>query len=159
MRDSIIFAEVQADVEPELSKRFEIQSYPSLLFFAAGSNEEPEKYKGERELDIMVHWLNEHLGTEVRVPKPFSYVVTLTPSTFQNVAFQKDKVVLVKFFAPWCHHCRQLAPTYEQLATVFMEEPNVEFIVYMNNRLLLQKLMLTCTLRLFINFGSKASLP
>lgn len=72
MRDSIIFAEVQADVEPELSQRFEIESYPTLLFFAAGSTVEPEKYKEERELEIIVHWLNEHLGTEVRVPKPFS---------------------------------------------------------------------------------------
>ena len=135
MRDSIIFAEVQADVEPELSQRFEIESYPTLFFFAAGSTVEPEKYKEERELEIIVHWLNEHLGTEVRVPKPFSHVVTLTPGTFIDVAFQKDKVVLVKFFAPWCRHCKQFAPVYEQLATVFMEEPNVVFIVSMDDRL------------------------
>ena len=61
-RDSIIFARVQADEETELSHRFDIQSFPTLLYFAMGSTDPPEKYKESREKETVIRWLNERLG-------------------------------------------------------------------------------------------------
>lgn len=52
-------------------------------------------------------------------------VKTLVSSNFDEVAFNKDKDVLVEFYAPWCGHCKQLAPIYDQLGEKFSSDDNV----------------------------------
>ncbi|KAJ1929850.1 hypothetical protein IWQ60_000811 [Tieghemiomyces parasiticus] len=54
----------------------------------------------------------------VRVHASGSDVVELTVDNFDSVV-DGSKPVLVEFFAPWCGHCKTLAPVYEQLATGF----------------------------------------
>lgn len=46
-----------------------------------------------------------------------SDVVDLTPDNFDDVVLKSGKPALVEFFAPWCGHCKSLAPIYEELAT------------------------------------------
>ncbi len=48
-----------------------------------------------------------------------SAVLDLTPSNFDDVVLKSGKPALVEFFAPWCGHCKNLAPVYEELATGF----------------------------------------
>eukprot|EP00245_Coleochaete_scutata_P003436 TRINITY_DN15060_c0_g1_i1.p1 TRINITY_DN15060_c0_g1~~TRINITY_DN15060_c0_g1_i1.p1 ORF type:complete len:458 (-),score=112.74 TRINITY_DN15060_c0_g1_i1:645-2018(-) len=48
---------------------------------------------------------------------PRSDVVQLTPSNFKEEVLQSDRIVLVEFYAPWCGHCKALAPAWEQAAT------------------------------------------
>jgi protein disulfide-isomerase A6 len=48
-----------------------------------------------------------------------SAVVDLIPSNFDKLVLQSGKPALVEFFAPWCGHCRNLAPVYEELGQVF----------------------------------------
>lgn len=48
-----------------------------------------------------------------------SSVLDLIPSNFDEVVLKSGKPALVEFFAPWCGHCKKLAPVYEELATSF----------------------------------------
>lgn len=48
-----------------------------------------------------------------------SAVMDLTPSNFDEVVLKSGKPTLVEFFAPWCGHCKTLAPVYEELALAF----------------------------------------
>jgi len=50
-----------------------------------------------------------------------SDVVVITDDTWEQV-LSENPVALVEFYAPWCGHCKTLAPEYEILATEFKDE-------------------------------------
>ncbi|KAK2584930.1 hypothetical protein KPH14_002525 [Odynerus spinipes] len=52
-------------------------------------------------------------------------VKILVASNFYEVAHNKDKDVLVEFYAPWCTHCQQLAPIYEELGKKYKDSETV----------------------------------
>ena len=56
--------------------------------------------------------------------------VTLNAENFKDLVWNGEKTVdgngwFVKFYAPWCGHCKKLAPTWAQLADENAETLNV----------------------------------
>lgn len=42
-------------------------------------------------------------------------VKVLVGTNFRKVVLNKEKDVLVEFYAPWCGHCQQFVPIYDQV--------------------------------------------
>jgi len=54
----------------------------------------------------------------------FGESVVLTKDNFDDIVLSPTKNVLVEFYAPWCGHCKSLAPIYEKVGATFKNEPN-----------------------------------
>ena len=46
-------------------------------------------------------------------------VTVVVAKNYEDVVVKNDKDVLVEFYAPWCGHCKALAPKYEELAGLY----------------------------------------
>ncbi|KAF2088029.1 disulfide isomerase [Saccharata proteae CBS 121410] len=122
--DKVSIAKVDADEHRSLGQRFGVQGFPTLKWFD-GKGGEPEDYKGGRDLESLSGFVREKTGVKPKVKGQVpSEVVMLNDKSFKE-EIGGEKGVLVAFTAPWCGHCKSLAPTWETLAHDFKNEPNV----------------------------------
>lgn len=46
----------------------------------------------------------------------FPQMQVVVADTFDEIVNNPEKDVLVEFYSPWCGHCKNLEPTYTELA-------------------------------------------
>lgn len=52
-------------------------------------------------------------------------VTVIVGKSFESIVLDSSKDVFVEYYAPWCGHCKQLAPIYTELGEAFQDEENV----------------------------------
>ena len=52
-------------------------------------------------------------------------VKTIVGNNFKDVVLNSEKEVLLKVYAPWCGHCKKIAPDFEAAAEALAANQNV----------------------------------
>lgn len=108
---------------------------PSIRFISLG--EDMVKYKPESDslaADDVQKFVQDTLDGKTKphlmsedVPEDWDAkpVKTLVGKNFEEVAKDKSKAVFVEFYAPWCGHCKQLAPIWDELGEKFKDNEEI----------------------------------
>eukprot|EP00040_Diaphanoeca_grandis_P023494 m.127848 g.127848 ORF g.127848 m.127848 type:complete len:377 (-) comp29300_c0_seq2:134-1264(-) len=131
---SVVIGEMDCTLHKDVCKNENVKGYPTLLTFNDGKR--AAKYAGAREVAAFRSFVEMQLETlevDSKVEKPVDTEVEdlvvvnglaiLTDATFSNAV--KNDWSIVKFYAPWCGHCKKLEPVWKGLATAFEAEEKI----------------------------------
>jgi len=150
--DHVSIGRVDCTLDRDLCSTHGVRGYPTLLLFVNGMKD--EKYQGGREFQELFAYASKQgekhanaklnakeivpqLGgdrefapvpaepeLDIQVKEPKQSVLVLGEDNFD--AAVADALVFVKFYAPWCGHCRNMAPTWEELANKYSSQSGVK---------------------------------
>lgn len=121
---SVSISRIDCTQYRSICQEFEVKGYPTLLWIVDGKK--VEKYSGSRSVEAFKDFVEEKTEDELKEDEEEDEdvakveevgVLQLSGGSF-NHAVEKGTTI-VKFFAPWCGHCKRMAPTWDDLAGKF----------------------------------------
>ncbi|VAI33009.1 unnamed protein product [Triticum turgidum subsp. durum] len=128
-------AALDADAHKELAQQYGIRGFPTIKVFLPGKP--PVDYEGARDVKPIVNFalsqvkglLRDRLdgktsggssgktsgGSSEKKHEP-NESVELNSSNFDELVVKSKDLWIVEFFAPWCGHCKKLAPEWKRAA-------------------------------------------
>jgi len=138
-KGKMLFVTINTDEEDHkrILEFFGIVDSELPTFRAIRLGEEMAKFKPEDDkfdadnvkafvADFLEGKLKQHLMSE-EVPEDWDKegVKVLVGKNFHEVAMNTEKDVLVEFYAPWCGHCKQLAPIWDKLGEKYKDHESI----------------------------------
>ncbi|KAK9285788.1 hypothetical protein L1049_024989 [Liquidambar formosana] len=117
-------AALDADAHKSLAQEYGIKGFPTIKVFVPGKP--PVDYQGARDVKPIAEFalqqvkllLKDRLngkttGGSSEKSEP-SASVELTSQNFDESVLKSKELWIVEFFAPWCGHCKKLAPEWKK---------------------------------------------
>ncbi|PIA36897.1 hypothetical protein AQUCO_03200097v1 [Aquilegia coerulea] len=119
-------AALDADAHKSLAQEYGIKGFPTIKVFVPGKP--PVDYQGARDVKPIAEFalqqvkslLKDRLngkatgGSSEKSEPPAS--VELNSRNFDELVLKSNELWIVEFFAPWCGHCKKLAPEWKKAA-------------------------------------------
>ena len=114
-RERVPFALIDASAEPALVENFKVKEFPTLIWIQGG---EHFYYDGEMQAGAIINYVKARWTPSDMTPliEEEKVSVELIDSTFDNFKNSNPTGTLIEFYAPWCGHCKNLAPEWERAA-------------------------------------------
>ncbi|KAJ9463325.1 putative protein disulfide-isomerase A6 [Diplonema papillatum] len=134
LKGVVTVAAVDADAHRDVGGNYQVQGFPTLMLFADDRNT-PIPFNGGRTAKELASFAMREAQKVVdarmsgkkagggggggggKKSSGGSDVVELTEANFEELVLQSSDLWMVEFFAPWCGHCKNLAPEWAQAAT------------------------------------------
>ncbi len=105
-----IFAQIDCSQSTAVAKKYNVTKFPTVKLINRNTVED---YTGEKKEKDIIKFLDTRSGLVAGAGD----VIEITDSTFMSYV-NGSKMVMLKLFAPWCGHCKKLAPEYERAAKI-----------------------------------------
>jgi len=115
-------AKVDCIANAQVCQQFNVTGYPTLKYFENGEEDRP--FNGARTKDGLVSFMMKEPNSEP-VPETQGNLVKLVGKNFEDLVINNENDVFIKFYAPWCGHCKAMAEDWAKLADEYADDKSM----------------------------------